>query len=87
MSDESKAGLLTGCWLAAIWVGAFKGEHPGAIIMMVSTLAFVSVIYIDMLHEKAKAERRNRRRSNAVSRNFYREMAKLERSGENDNRQ
>ncbi|MGN0633942.1 MAG: hypothetical protein ACI4JW_08740 [Oscillospiraceae bacterium] len=86
MSDEAKAGLVTSFWIVLLWIGLSKGDDPGLILVIISTLAFVSLMYIDMLNERAKAERRNRRRSNAVSRNFYREMAKLERSVENDNR-
>lgn len=86
MNDEAKAGLITFFWIVLLFIGCNKGDDPGLILVVISTLAFISIMYIDMLHERAKAERRNRRRSNVVSRNFYREMAKLERSGENDNR-
>ena len=86
MSNEAKAGFVTTVWVVLLMIGLSKGDHPGLILVVIPTLAFISLMYIDMLNERAKAERRNRRRSNAVSRNFYREMAKLERSGENDNR-
>lgn len=84
MSDEAKAGLVTSFWVVLLWIGLSKGNHPGLILVVISTLAFISIMYMDMLHERAKLERRNRRRRNAVSRNFYREMAKLERSEKND---
>lgn len=84
MSNEAKAGLVTSFWVVLLGIGLSKGDHPGLILVVISTLAFISIMYTDMLHERAKLERRNRRRRNAVSRNFYREMAKLERSEKND---
>lgn len=84
MSNEAKAGFVTTVWVVLLMIGLSKGGHPGLILVVISTLAFISIMYTDMLHERAKLERRNRRRRNAVSRNFYREMAKLERSEKND---
>lgn len=84
MSNEAKAGFVTTVWVVLLMIGLSKGDHPGLILVVISTLAFITIMYMDMLHERAKLERRNRRRRNAVSRNFYREMAKLERSEKND---
>lgn len=86
MSDETKAGILTGCCVLAFMVGAFKGGNSGAVIVMLSTAVFVTIMYMDMLRERSRAARRSRRRSNAVARNFYKEMADVERGGEYDNR-
>lgn len=63
MSDETKAGILTGCWVLAFMVGAFKGGDPGAVIVLLSTAVFVTILYMDMIRERSKADRRSRRRS------------------------
>jgi len=86
MSNESKAAAVAIAWLAAFIAGCVKGSNMGLLIIMLSTAIVISVLYIDMLRERAKAERRNRRRRTAVYEKFCIETADVERGGGYDNR-
>jgi hypothetical protein len=86
MNDESKAAIVTSCWILAFFIGVVKGGSPGLIIALLSTAIFVSLLYMDMLRERANAKRREERiRTNAII-NYYKDRAEMERGGKHDNR-
>lgn len=85
MSNESKAAIVAIAWVSAFGVGCFKGGNTGLLIIMLSTAMVVSAIYIDMLRDRAKSERRNQRRRTAIYEKYHVEMADIERSVEKDN--
>ena len=52
MSDESKAGILTGVWALGLLIGGLIGGAIGAVIAVTATLLFVGVLYSSWLIER-----------------------------------
>nr|DAE94378.1 MAG TPA: hypothetical protein [Caudoviricetes sp.] len=86
MSDESKASILVITWAVAFCVGLAKGESTGLLIITLATAVFATIILLDMLCERAKAEIRLKRRRLAIRERFCREMAEIERGCDNEHR-
>ena len=86
MSDETKAGILCGLWLIAFLSGLKQGDGSGFAVIILSTAIAMTIIYADLLIENSKAKRRDMRRRTMIYRNYYKEMAEIERERKNDNR-
>ena len=54
MSDESKAGILTGAWAVGLFLGGLIGGAMGAVIAVTVTLLFVGVLYSSWLIQRTK---------------------------------
>lgn len=52
MSDETKAGILTGAWAVGLFLGGLIGGAIGAVIAVTATLLFVGVLYSSWLIER-----------------------------------
>lgn len=52
MSDETKAGILTGAWAIGLFIGGLIGGAIGAVIAVTVTLLFVGVLYSSWLIER-----------------------------------
>ena len=54
MSDESKAGILTGAWAVGLFLGGLIGGAMGAVIAVTVTLLFVGVLYSSWLIQRTE---------------------------------
>lgn len=54
MSDELKAGILTGAWALGLFVGGIVNGTVGAMIAVTATLIFCTVLYSSWLIEKTE---------------------------------
>lgn len=54
MSDESKAGILTGAWALGLFVGGIVNGTVGAMIAVTATLIFCTVLYSSWLIDRTK---------------------------------
>ncbi len=54
MSDETRAGILTGAWTIGMFIGALIGGAVGAVIAITSTLIFAGTLYSSWLIERTE---------------------------------
>ena len=54
MSDESKAGILTGAWALGLFVGGIVNGTVGAMIAVTATQIFCTVLYSSWLIDRTK---------------------------------
>lgn len=73
MSDETKAGILTGAWAVAIFIGGLINGAIGAMIAITATLVFGIVLYSSWLIQRT--ERRLERYINGANENIDREAS------------
>jgi predicted PurR-regulated permease PerM len=73
MTDETKAGILTGAWSIGLFIGGLIGGAVGAVIAVTATLLFVGVLYSSWLIQRT--ERRLARYISHTGRAIEREHA------------
>lgn len=52
MTDETKAGLLTGAWATGLFIGGIVGGAIGAVIAITATLLFAGTLYSSWLIDR-----------------------------------
>lgn len=54
MTDETKAGILTGAFAVGLFIGGLIGGAVGAVIALTATLLFVGVLYSSWLIDRTE---------------------------------
>ena len=73
MSDETRAGILTGAWIIGMIIGGIVNGAVGAVIAIASTLIFALTLYSSWLIERT--ERRLSRYIKGAEKSIDREIS------------